>query len=201
MYPYINWTKEPNIEELKSAYVLLRTNFNEAVARLERLANAGSVASLWYLGDAYGTNRFAHKDNIQAIKWFERAERAGWLPASYMLGRAQYEQENYLEALHAFERGKRKNHIPAVYRLGKMHASGAGTSKDVSQAETLLKIAASAGHLFAKRDLGTLYLKGELGFLLIPYGAVTIMSLLLDMARMLLRKEWKVAGFEERISA
>ena len=201
MYPDIEWDREPDLDELDTAYALLATNGGVAVSKLEELADRGSIMSMWYLGDAYASGRFFAKDLDKAKTWYIRAEAIGWIPASYRLGRIYFALNDYNSAFEAFSRGAAKNYVPAVYRLAMMYKDGLGTTKDINQCSNLLKIAASKGNLFAKRDLAGLYITGSLGVLKIPHGTSMLISLAFDLVKITITREFKKPGFDERTLA
>jgi uncharacterized protein len=198
---HIDWSREPDTVELRNAYTLLGSNFYDARRTLEQLAERGSVASMLYLGDAYTSGRYGSKNLLEAKKWYERAESKEWKPASYRLGRIYFSLADYASALEAFARGADKRYPPAVYRLGMMYIDGLGTSKNLDQGRTLLAAAITDGHLFAKRDLAGLYIKGKFGLLNIPKGVMMLLSLMLEMVAITVRRGWRDQQFEDRISA
>jgi uncharacterized protein len=197
----IDWTKEPNLDELRTAYSLLATNFDLARSKLDELADRGSIASLLYLGDAYSRGDYVVKELDKAKVCFKRAEAIGWIPASYRLGRTCYALRDYRPAFEAFSRGTAKNYLPAVYRLGMMYGEGLGTRKDLNECRRLLNIAASEGHLFAKRDLAVRYLCGSFGVVDIPKGIWMMASLISEMIVITISRKWKIPGFEDRTLA
>lgn len=201
MYPDIKWDREPDLGELRTAYALLATNVSAARSKLEELADRGSVASMWYLADAYSRGRFFAKDLDKAKTWYIRAEANGWIPASYNLGREYYTLKDYNSAFEAFSRGAAKNYAPAMYWLARMYEEGLGTTKDINQCRNLLIIAASKGHLFAKRALALLYINGSLGVRKIPYGVWMLVSLVFDIVKITIKREFKNPGFDERTLA
>lgn len=180
---------------------MLATEFPRAESILEDLANKGSIASLWYLGDAYASGRYVVKNLEKARTFYLRAETSGWLPASYRLGRIYFTSGDYKSAFEAFSRGTAKGYIPAVYRLGMMYKDGLGMQKAVSTSVALLSEADSKGHLFAKRDLAGLYMSGAAGILNIPPGFAIFMSLIGDLVRITINGEWRNPAFEEKTLA
>lgn len=201
MYLDIEWDSEPDMDGLCTAYALLATNGSAARSKLEELADRGSVASMWYLADAYTSGRFFSKDLEKAKTWYTRAEAIGWLPASYRLGKTYFLLNDYNSAFEAFSRGAAKNYVPAMCRLAMMYKDGLGTRKDINQCRNLLNIAASKGNLFAKRDLAGLYITGSLGVLMIPYGVSMLISLAFDLAKITITREFKNPGFDDRTLA
>jgi uncharacterized protein len=198
---YIDWTKEPDTTQLRNAYNLLESHFDQGRRILEKLAENGSVASMFYLGDAYASGRFGSKNLLEAKKWYERAESKEWIPASYRLGRIYFSLGDYASALQAFSRGADKGYPPAIYRLGMMYIEGRGVSRNLDEGRRFLTAAIADGHLFAKRDLAGLYIRGKCGRLNIPKGLVMMLSLILEMAAITVRRGWRDQRFEDRISA
>jgi TPR repeat protein len=83
-----------------------------------------------------------------------------------------------------------------------MHEEGVGTEKNVGEARRLLEIAASQGHIFAKRQLGRLFLSGSLGLPYIPKGIwMLLISIPFELIAISVRGDWKDPAFEERMLA
>ncbi len=196
----IDWTEEPDMMELRNAYALLGSHFNQARQMLEKLAERGSLASVLYLGDAYASGRYGSKNLLEAKKWYERAEAREWIPAPHRLGRIYFTLGDYASALRAFSRGADKGYSPAVYRLGKMYIEGLGAATNLEQGRRFLAVAIADGHLFAKRDLAGLYVRGKFGLLNIPNGVMMILSLMLELIAITVRRGWRDQRFEDRIS-
>lgn len=201
MYPDIDWTREPNLEELRATHSMLATNFELARSRLERLAEDGSIASMWYLGDAYASGRYTSKNLEKAKAWYEKAEQAGWIPASYRLGRICFELRDYKGAVDAFGRGAALSYPPAEYRLALMYKHGLGVTKDTGECRRLLRMAQSRGHLFAKRDLSGMYMTGSLGLSRVPQGIFMFLSLIADLIVVTAKRDWDNPRTEDRILA
>jgi TPR repeat protein len=201
MYSDIDWTKEPNLEELRTAYALFATDFDLARSKLEELANRGSVASMWYLGDAYSRGEHVAKHFAKAKIWYGRAEASGSIAASFRLGRACYALLDYGPAFEAFSRGAAKGYLPAVYRLGMMYKEGLGTKRDLNECRRLLEVAVSEGHLFAKRDLAWLCMTGAFGARKIPKGIWMAISLMSNLIMITISGEWRKPAFEDRTLA
>jgi len=194
-----NWNNEPGADALRRAYELLKTNPKKAVNELEALADRGSLMSIWYLADAYYSGRYFAKDMNGAKKWYRRAEESGASYGSHMLGSVCYKIEEFPEALSAFSRGAANGYAPSIYRLGMMYKDGKGTSVDLNESRRLLESAVAKGHLFAKRDLGTLYISGKMGIQAIPKGFLMIVSLFFDMIVITFRERNTISEFDERV--
>ncbi|QGM44966.1 tetratricopeptide repeat protein [Methylocystis heyeri] len=200
MYPDIDWEREPDIEALRKAYSRLEGDRAGAIAILKDLAERGSIASIWYLADAYLEEN--SKSGIsQAQFWLARAEDAGWIQASYRLGRIAFQEKDYKAAFDAFSRGAATNYTPAIYRLAMMYKEGLSTKRDFIEAKRLLEVAAQRGHLFAKRDLAGIYLSGALGWQAAICGFLMLLKLLFELLGIALTFGWRSPNFPIRILA
>jgi len=195
-----NWSDEPDLEEFRLLYTLLSTRPEEALFGLTSLADRGSIASMFYLADAYKVGERTSKDLNLAKYWYERAEQMGSAPASYMLGRVFLLLQEYVSALAAFSRGADRQYPPAMYRLAKMYQCGVGTDKNMVECRRLLEAAVARGHIFSKRDLATLFIRGEFGTRLVFRGALMLMSLIFDIVG-LVAKAIRRGPLDERILA
>lgn len=180
---------------------MLTTNFAAARLRLEQLAEKGSTASMWYLGDAYASGRGTQKDLERAKSWYEKAEQRGWIAAPYRIGRVYFELRNYKEAFDAFGRGAAIGYAPALYRLALMYKEGFGVSKDKYECRRLLNLALSQGHLFAKRDLSGMYMTGSFSVAGVPQGVLLFMSLIADLIAVTAKRDWNNPRTQDRILA
>jgi TPR repeat protein len=176
-----NWENEPDIDNLRRMYDLFKTEPGKAVAGLEALANRRSMMSMWYLADAYCMGTYVPKDIGMAKYWYSQADLMGSAEAALCLGRICIEQGNNDEALAAFTRGANREYSPAIYRLAKMYQDGLGTKKDMNRCRALLEKATSKGHVFAKRDLATLYIRGDFGPMFVIRGLALFASLVIDI--------------------
>jgi uncharacterized protein len=197
----IDWKREPDIDCLREAYDLLHSDPEAAVSCLKRLAEKGSLCSMWYLADAYSTGEHISKNIEAAAFWYTRGAEAGWRPGFYLLGRAYLQLSDERSAFNAFSRGASMGYVPSIYRLAKMHQDGRGTTKDINRARELLEVAESKGHLFARRDLAILYITCTFGVPRAITGLRLIGSLTSDLIKFTVRQLWRRDEFEERILA
>src|SRR5262245_44785590 len=178
----IRWENEPDIEEYRRLDALFKVDAERALAGFETLAKRGSIASMLYLAEEYRTGGPSRsKDLNKAKHWYAKADQEGLASASYMLGVVCTRLNEYDEAFAAFSRGATHDYLPAIYRLAMMHHDGLGTSQDIDRCRALLEIAASRGHLFAKRDLATLFIRGRFGLISVMRGISLLVSLLFSV--------------------
>ena len=177
----IRWENEPDLDKLRQLHELAARDPKSATAGLVALADRGSAASMWYLADIYMGQDPALKSIDKGKHWYARAEKMGIVQASHMLGRISFEQNDYDTAFSKFSVGQRAGYAPSAYRLALMYGQGVGIPINKERCRMLLAEAAVKGHLFAKRDLMTLYLRGAFGLRLFVRGITIAFSLLKDI--------------------
>jgi TPR repeat protein len=175
------WKDEPDIDELRRLHGMLVTHPAQALIGLKELAGRGSVMSMLYLADAYRTGTGTGIDPSQTREWFARAAAAGSLLASYELGGIHWDAKDYETAHREFSRGAAKEYAPSMNLLAMMYANGLGVPVDVQRARELLEGAVAQGHVFAKRNLGCLLMKGHMGVWQIPRGFLLFLSAFMDV--------------------
>jgi TPR repeat protein len=196
----IDWNREPDVKTLHDAYSLLVTQTAVAKARLEELAERGSIASMWYLAELHAHGKLVTKDFKKAIYWFQRAEALGWIPAAYLLGKVNIEAGDFKSAVDALRRGVDLGYAPAAYKLGSMYKNGSGIRKDTEQAMTYLSIANSQEHLFAKRDLALIYISGGRGVGKRLHGLFMLLSLTWKLVTITIRRDFRQPSFQRRVT-
>ena len=159
------WENEPDLEQLRRAHSLLRSNPAQALLALKALAERGSTMSMLYIGEAYDEKGAATTDLTRAAEWYSRAADRGSTLGRYKLGRVYLDLERYGEARQMFEMGVSENYAPSMNMLGMMYMKGIGINRDVSRARPLFERSASLGHVFAKRNLAAIFLRGTFGIL------------------------------------
>lgn len=158
-----DWAKEPDGDELRRAYDLLATAPADALVALKGLAKRGSVMSMLYIAEACRKGMGTNVDLVQAQDWYRRAANCGSIPASYELGRILFELKNYAKSKEAFDVGEAHDYAPSINMLGMMYLRGLSVEKNISRARELLERASGLGHVFAKRNLAGLLMRGAYG--------------------------------------
>ena len=176
-----DWSLEPDIEQLRSAYSKLFIQKEIAIPILEDLAERGSAMAAFYLASIYDNAEASSVNQDMAIHWYLKAEQMGRPHASYLLGIFYQRNERYLEAEQAFSKGADKGYLPAVYRLASLYRLGLGVRQDLAISRRLLEAAAAQGHLFSKRDLAGLYLSGAFGITSTLCGLYLLVQLLVQV--------------------
>jgi TPR repeat protein len=175
------WEQEPDIDEIRRLHGMLSSDAVRALEGLKELAERGSVMSMLYLADAYRTGTGTDIDPSQSQEWFGRAAAAGSLLASYELGGIHWDAKDYENAHREFSGGAAKKYAPSMNLLAMIYVNGLGVPVDVQRARELLEGAVAQGHVFAKRNLGCLLMKGHMGVWQIPRGFLLFLSAFMDV--------------------
>jgi uncharacterized protein len=177
------WDREPDLDRLKYALRLLKTNPSQAARVFEELAQVGSVMSMMYLGWMYHNRNKDPEGLARAEFWYRRALDSGYIPATRLLGDVYRRMSNYNLALKTFEVGDKNNYLPATFRIGVMKLKGQGMRRDVSGAIDIWERASKRGHLLSKRNLARLYISGAAGARNIPKGAIMMWNVFLQLIK------------------
>jgi TPR repeat protein len=197
---YIDWAKEPDVDQLRKLVGLLDKNPAEALHGLEGLAELGSVASCTYQAYFYlegGPPQLL--DLAKAKYWYAKAQDRGDPEAAYMLGRLHYKSHDYELAFASFSKGTEYGYPPAIFRLAGLYKHGEGTVKDISEYKRLLELAYSKRHIAAKRDLAWLLLTGQFGVLAAIRGLFIYVSLLKDFGYIIVKTLTPDSKPDERV--
>jgi TPR repeat protein len=174
------WENEPDIDELRRLHDLSRIDPAQALSGLRQLADRGSPMSMIYIANAYQNGTGTEVDLVRANEWYRRASAAGSLLASYELGRNHLASNNYEQARETFSLGAGKEYPPSMNMLAMMQIRGQGGPVDLNGARDLLEAAVARGHVFSKRNLGVLLMKGRFGMWQIIRGFVLFIGAIKD---------------------
>jgi TPR repeat protein len=178
-----DWSIEPNLPKLHTAYHLLKSDPEAALRQLKWLADVGSVASMIYVGLFY--KRDANPKNPEeAEKWYRRAADAGSFFAYHCLGRLYLEQKRFGEARDAFSCAVGGDYVPSIFYLARMFVLGLGVEKDITTGVALLEKARLRKSVYAGMMLGRIMLREKRefthkirGFYLIIVGWIRITAI------------------------
>jgi len=174
----ISWDTEPNLHRLREAHDLLAKDPMRALSELQALADQGSVMSMVYLGYAYKNGIGVGVDPSKALAWYEHAARSGSVLGLYGLGLMSLDMKQYQKAKESFKAAVALEHPPSMNMLGKMYYTGLGCKKNIQTAKDLYQRSAALGHVFAKRNLAILLMRGKFGLSkILPGVALFLLSL------------------------
>lgn len=138
---------------------------DQAVERLERLAEQGNTHAQFVMGQLYRDGPLLIPDSQKAKRWFTLAAAQGMLEAQYALGKlllsADPEVHDPDEGLRWLRRAAQGGNTYAAYRLGKEYLTGEHAPKSTKKAVHWFQSSAEHGNPFAQYMLGKLFLEGK----------------------------------------
>jgi len=140
-----------------SGSVQANTSFNPRFERIKTQAAAGDKRSQYKLALAYLRGNDIKSDVNEAIYWFEKSARQGYIKAAHKLGMIYYFSKNsstrYKQAFYWFAQAAKNNHAESQYYLGKLYAEGRGVRRNYDRSLMWLKKAQGLDFLAATREI------------------------------------------------
>lgn len=150
--------------------------YEKAAALWKRAAAQGSAEAQYGLGLLHETGNGVYKNEIEALKWYDKAAEQGYVDAEkraddlvqyldnpyvrqelFEIGKNYYwgygVERSYEKALKWLLRAANQGSPGAQYHLGEMCYYGYGVKQDLKAAEKWYRLAASNGHTNAKNKL------------------------------------------------
>ncbi len=131
---------------------------------VERAAEQGDVTAMHYLGYSFTSGLGTPVDLKQAISWYEKALRQGYLPSGNNLGLLYDGQSPYHDvskALYYYKYVADRGFANGKYQLAVHYRDGLGVSPDTALALRWLKEAADEGNANAMFELYRSYIDGR----------------------------------------
>jgi TPR repeat protein len=179
----IDWSVEPDLEALRRARALLKTDKAQALRELAPLAERGSLVAMNFLGGCYSVGDTVPKDIERAEALFRRASDAGSIEGTYKLGLLMRREGDFSKAVGAFIVCAAVEYVPGMDKLGIMYLKGEGIEPDTAKARALWERASAKGNLWARRHLASLLLSGRCGVGEIPRGLRLLASAMIGAAK------------------
>jgi TPR repeat protein len=172
---------EPDWELLHRLRGMLATDSQAAIEGLKALADRGSSWSMALLVEIYTEGKVVPVNISEAEEWNRRALAAGRINGSYEIGRHYFKVKDYAKAREAFTTGADQNFAPSQNLLAIMYIDGLGAPKDLIGARNLLEKAVRQGHIYAKRTLARMLMRGTFGIWQRLHGAFLLLSGTIDL--------------------
>ena len=138
---------------------------DEAMRRLEQLAEAGDIHAQYLIGTAYRDGGLLIPDTETAEHFLKCSADQNYAPAQYALGKLYLSEDadehDPAKGIYWLKRSADNGNNHAAYRLGKEYLSGVHAAKDAETAAFYLNQAANNGNAYAQYLLGKLTLMGE----------------------------------------
>ena len=137
----------------------------KAVEQYEIAAGLGVAEAMNNLGNAYHQGKGIDANPAEALKWYTKADTAGFYLGTYNLGVLNYfgdaGEKNYEKAFECFKKASDAGYGQAQYNLAGMYYFGEGIEKDANEAFSYYTKAAENGFTDAWKNLGDMYLNGD----------------------------------------
>ena len=109
---------------------------------------------------ARGDEAYNRQDVVDAIRWYEKAAKAGYAPAQAKLGYIYDKAEENNKAVHWYRLSAKQGNANGQFGLAQMYISGEGIKKDDKRAFELLNQSAKQNHIESIILLATSYERG-----------------------------------------
>ena len=133
-----------------------RGDYATALKEWRPLAEQGSTAAQYNLGQMYRQGEGVSKNYKEAAKWFRKAAEQGRARAQSTLGvmyaRGLGVPQDYAKAVTWYRKAAEQEHASAQHKLGIQYHKGLGVRQSYTQAHMWYSLAAEQGHKKAKRD-------------------------------------------------
>jgi len=134
-------------------------------------AESGHEDSQVFVGWLYSKGcKNVEQDLKQAKRWLEPAAESGNVDAIYLLGIVYSMAGNHHQAISKLNSAAELGYSAAYYQLGKIYFTGIHTERNNRLAYDYFNSASKLGHIFAKREVALMNIKGYKGISGIPIG-------------------------------
>lgn len=154
--------------------------YREAFDRYQDLAERGSAKAQLVLAGMLADGTGTTCNLAESESWYKRAAEAGLPEAQYRLGYVYYQRKDYSDALNCYQKAASQGYLPALWRLAWLYREGKGVTANNAKAYELFDEAAKRGHVFAKRDLALMLLRGHKGFTKVFKGIAVLFGCIVD---------------------
>jgi len=131
-------------------------DFPHAFKLFQKAAERGDIVAQYRLANALFNGGVVRKNAALAEQWYQRSAEKGYAPSQTMVGRLLLLKKDYAGAARWFGIAANQGHAQAQVFLGFCYLYGRGVSKDPSRGVRLIRLAAAAGDVDAKRSLAIL---------------------------------------------
>ena len=154
---------EPDIQALRRARRIMRSDPAASIKQFEALAARGSMMSMFVVAEALRKGLVYSRDIEKSKEWYEAAIHRGSIHAVHGLAKLYSQQGQYHLARKAFERGAKAGFSPSMNDLAHLYYTGRGGPVDRPKAIALWERASRLGNVCAKRNLGRILSAGQFG--------------------------------------
>lgn len=153
------------LSEALTAYGIKR--YDQAFAEFSYLADEGDATAAYYLGKMYANGEGVEKNDQKAIEYYEKAESAYNIDATYELAEIllndaeDSNDQNFENGLKYLKRAAYAGQANALYQLGEFYEKGQGVPQDYKNAFGFYLMGALKGDMKSQYRVSRLYLAGR----------------------------------------
>ncbi len=153
------------LSEALTAYGIKK--YDQAFAEFTYLAEEGDSIASYYLGKMYAEGLGVEKNEEKAIEFYQKAESAYNIDATYELAQILLSQANdkdderFVAGLKYLKRAAYTGQADALYQLGELYEQGVWVPKDYKSAFGFYLMGALKGNMKAQYRVGHFYFKGQ----------------------------------------
>ncbi len=148
------------LDSLKAHQLLNDKRYGEAHSILTKLAEAGSAWAHQGLGSLYWYGHGVRKDRSQSLVHYEAAYDGGEHSVVNTIGDLHFKAGHPEKALEWF-RKESDRPTSSLYGQYKVLKTSPNLRSHAGEADEILKSAAAAGHVFARREMAIRMMKGQ----------------------------------------
>ncbi|MEX2164318.1 MAG: tetratricopeptide repeat protein [Sulfuricaulis sp.] len=190
-----NQNEIAKLTEAKRLYE--KGKLQEALKLYLPLAEAGNIECQIFVGRLYAKGVRGVTQDLEAAKrWLGRAANSGNADALYSLGVIDHRLGKYSSAIHSYQNAATLGYSAAYYQLGNMYRAGIGFEKNRDKAFELYEEAAKRGHIFARRDIALMLVKGCKGWRMVPLGCIKWLASIFTGIRTVVKDSYSEKTFD-----
>jgi hypothetical protein len=178
-----DWSREPDLEWVRRANALYRSDPAAGLQEYTALAEKGSIYGMIHTGYCLSVGEGVPRDIEAGAIWFRKAMELGSVEGAYRLARYYLFKGDMSAARQALEFGVARDFVPALNTLGDMYARGYLGAKDFDQARALWQRASDLGQLNARVHLAKLFISGRYGVVKIIDGIRLYLSAMVGVLK------------------
>lgn len=137
--------------------------FSEAFSLYKQLALGGHAESQVFVGWMLLVGKGVVSNPAEAEQWFARAASLGSPQGLFYWARYLTSKGCHADAFTWYQKAAAVNYLPAIFWVGYALTEGKGIPSDIREGYKYLKRASERGHIYARRQLAVLDLRGHRG--------------------------------------
>lgn len=168
-----------NTEFKEASELYKKGKYKEAYEKYLTLASEGNSESQVFLGWMISNGIGVKKDINAGGGWFKRAALMGSSLGAFYYGLFLTINGEDKDAFSWYLKAAKRGDTPGIFRMGYSYIYGKGVPVDTNKGYKYLLSASAKGHLFARREIAVLDMKGNRGLIYRIKGLVQFVNTIL----------------------